>query len=191
MIEKDRLIEIVGAEDTSTRRLFKFLQIAQAQPETLITWPGLADAVTSQGALAAFQDRSLKIFACSLNTLKSRAQSELVAGWGALDFARRGTLSSLSSQTNFVENDSTPGRGSKAELAKKLADLMRSYKQLQTDNWQLIKAVRRLLSNADSIMEQFPNDALIKQIKTERAEVLAMFSFLKHPVLRQDETKEE
>ncbi|RQZ98978.1 hypothetical protein [Burkholderia cepacia] len=190
MVDKQYLIDLVKAEESSTRRLLKFLEVVRGHPADFSSWPGLAKATSSQGALAAFGDVMLEICPCSLNTLKKRAQNELAAGWQVLDFARQRANDAICRKQTAPICDSKFGRGTKAELQQKLKELSHDYRQLQIDNWQLIKGIRRLLSNADSIMEQFPHDALIKQMRTERTEILAMFSLLSQPVVRRDEENE-
>ncbi|SAK43047.1 hypothetical protein AWB77_00527 [Caballeronia fortuita] len=191
MDDLESLIPSIVAETTSTKRLLLLLQIAAQHPSLFATREALRKSVVSQGALARFGDESLNISPCSLNTLKAHARAELGGGWAALEHARHSAQFALTERLANEHGEVTPGRGTKAELENKLARLTHRCEQLKSDNWQLVKAVRRLLSNAESIIEQFPNDAVAKQVKTERAEILAMFSFLKQPLVVHDESKKE
>ncbi|MBF3599282.1 hypothetical protein ISG10_05325 [Burkholderia pseudomallei] len=187
-----KYMELITREPSSTVRLHKLLELAERKFPEFEDWPGLEAAVNSQSALANFQDEALKIASCSLNTLKKRANDEIGIGWEALDTLRKKVAGEFQKKGSFPVRDGTPGRGSKAELKLKLNNLREDYRQLETDNWQLVKGIRGLLMLMDSIVKQYPNDGIAKQVQAERAEVLAMFGLLKQPkVVSNEPTKEE
>lgn len=183
-------MELITRERSSTGRLHKLLELAERKFPEFKDWPGLEVAVNSQGALADFQDEVLKIVSCSLNTLKKRADDEIGVGWGALDALRKNVAREYQNKRALPAREGRPGRGSKAELELTLNNLRNDYRQLESDNWQLVKGVRRLVALMDSIVKQYPNDGMAKQVQTERAEVLAMFSLLNQPKVVRNEAAE-
>lgn len=180
-------VETIKAERSSTKRLFKLLVLAERRFHDFRDWPGLMSAVSSQGALAGFKDESLGIFPCSLNTLKKRANGEIGVDWATLDAIRAKLVFEFSKKAAPARHGQ-PGRGSKAELELKLKNLGDDYRQVQSDNWQLVKGIQGLLKTLDSIVKQYPDEVMAKQVKTERAEVMAMFGLLNQPVVRRNET---
>ncbi|MFL9966216.1 hypothetical protein PQR02_35495 [Paraburkholderia sediminicola] len=183
-------VELIAREQSSTGRLHKLLDLAERKFPEFRDWPGLRVAVNSQGELANFTDDALQIASCSLNTLKKRANGEIGVGWECLDSLRRKIDWKFQKESSTRVRESRPGRGSKAELELKLKEIRDDYRQLESDNWQLVKGIRGLLKLLDSIIEQYPLDALSKQVQTERAEVLAMFGVLNQPKVVRNETSE-
>ncbi|WP_175939204.1 hypothetical protein [Caballeronia sp. BCC1704] len=186
---KSDFVQAIKLERSSTIRLLKLLEHAERSISDFREWPGLVAAVSSQAALAGFKDESLGIFPCSLNTLKKRANSEIGMQWATLDAIRAKLVLEFSKERTPART-SRPGRGSKADLELKLKNLRADYHQLQSDNWQLVKGIRALLSTLDSIVQQYSDEGVEKQVKTERAEIMAMFSLLNQPVVRRNEEAE-
>ncbi|MFP3568591.1 hypothetical protein [Paraburkholderia sp. SIMBA_030] len=190
MSKPSNYVTLIAREQTSTGRLHKLLDLAERKFPEFKNWPGLQAAVNSQGELAQFADDGLQIASCSLNTLKKRANDEIGVGWERLDSLRRRVAWKFQKQSLTCIGENRPGRGSKAELELKLKEVKDDYRQLESDNWQLVKGIRGLLKLLDSLVEQYPHDALSKQVQTERAEVLAMFNLLNQPKVFRNETSE-
>lgn len=119
-----------------------------AKPGPFLQETELRKALTSQGALAKYEDLSRGIVSMSLNTQKLVAEKEF--GYDVLDRLRRNAHDALASEG---DKSLRSNKTTKVGLLRRVEELEQEVQLLDTDLVQLTHAISRLISVGRSLAE--------------------------------------
>lgn len=149
-------------------------------PRSFLADESLLAALKSQGALAKYSSADLGIKACSLNTLKKRAESDLAGGFLALDRLR---LSALKSFDAIRAQESKSTKTTKAGLAMRVLELENDIVEVRCDLEILSDALERSLRQARTYADQ-AGPVVKERCKKEQREILSLLGLRGQPRIR-------
>lgn len=171
----------------STYALKDFLLEVIRNPKDWHTNLALIEALKAQGKLAKWEDQARGINACSLNTLKTAAETFLEGGYGALDQLRRSALATIEAHK---EKGKAGNTRTKTGLQKKLKEQARHIRLLEQQNMMLIYLLSELKVKASKYANAGP--ATVQALcKREMAEINAKISFSGNAELIANTLKDE
>lgn len=137
----------------------------------------LIAAVSSQGALAQFENAELGIFPMSLNTQKRVAQES--SGYDALDRLRRNAADSLAEErTRKGKSNKT----TKAGLALRVKELEKEVELLEADLGQTTHALSRMILVGKSLAEAVGTPEALARWRKELRSIELGLSLRKKPL---------
>ena len=160
----------LSLREKSAYALVAFLESVQARPREECHHE-VREYLHSQASLAKYDDQSVGIRACSLNTLK-KSCSVIPGGFMALDAARRRALAALEEH----EEEICDVGASKRALQNRVKKLRQLLQASTEDLLLLTRLLERALRNGRQYAVDSRSASLIERCAREQAEVRDMLS---------------
>ena len=180
---KNAMKKIDKRVESNTKSLFAlrdYLQELIKNPSTGVVDEKLQSFLKSQGALSRYENKSLGIFASSINTIKRICEKSVDGGFDALDRLRIAALQAL-------ENEHCKNIPSKKTTQRSMADHINELKSanqiLQQDLLIMTQLLETAMRHARYYASQSMQDNVRVLCEKEQKEIRVYLSLLSRPLV--------